>query len=133
MTGTGVDLVAQAQAAQARAYAPYSGYAVGAALEAEDGTVFTGCNVENASYSVTTCAERVALYAAVAAGARRFRRLVVSATGKLPYPCGACRQALSEFADRLPIAVVSEDGSRMDYDLAELLPHPFILRGGKPA
>lgn len=117
----------RAVAARDRAYAPYSGYRVGAALEAEDGRVFDGCNVENSSYSVTCCAERVALFAAVAAGARRFRRLVVSATGRTPYPCGACRQALSELAPDLPILVVGEDGSRREFTLDELLPLPFRM------
>jgi homotetrameric cytidine deaminase len=127
------DLVAQARAAQARAHAPYSGYRVGAALEAEDGRVFTGCNVENASYSVTCCAERVALYSAIAAGARRFRRIVVTASGRTPYPCGACRQALSEFAESLPVTVVGEDGEPFDYDINGLLPHPFRFPGARPA
>lgn len=117
----------RAVAARDRAYAPYSGYRVGAALEAEDGRVFDGCNVENSSYSVTCCAERVALFAAVAAGARRFRRLVVSATGRTPYPCGACRQALSELAPNLPILVLGEDGSRREFTLDELLPLPFRM------
>jgi homotetrameric cytidine deaminase len=128
--GSDVDLVAEARAAQARAYAPYSNYRVGAALEAEDGRVFTGCNVENASYSVTICAERVALYAAVVAGARRFTRLVVSADGRTPYPCGACRQALTEFADALPVTVVGSDDVRFDFTVDGLLPHPFK---GRPA
>lgn len=117
----------RAVAARDRAYAPYSGYRVGAALEAEDGRVFDGCNVENSSYSVTCCAERVALFAAVAAGARRFRRLVVSASGRTPYPCGACRQALSELAPDLPILVVGEDGSWREFTLDELLPLPFRM------
>ena len=133
MIAAQADLVEQARMAQARAHAPYSGYRVGAALEAEDGRVFTGCNVENASYSVTCCAERVALFTAIAGGARGFRRLVVAADGRRPYPCGACRQALSEFADALPIVVVGNDGSRQEYDLADLLPHPFVLRGELPA
>jgi homotetrameric cytidine deaminase len=127
------DLLAEARAAQARAYAPYSGYRVGAALEAEDGRVFTGCNVENASYSVTCCAERVALFAAVAAGARRFRRLVVTAGGRTPYPCGACRQALSEFAETLPVTVVGDDETSFDFTIDGLLPHPFKFSEGRPA
>ena len=118
-------LLTAAEEARERAYAPYSGYRVGAALEAADGRVFEGCNVENASYSVTCCAERSALFAAVSAGARSFRRLVVVAAGRGPYPCGACRQALSEFAPGLEVAVVTEDGERRDYTLDRLLPHPF--------
>lgn len=115
-------------AARDRAYAPYSGYRVGAALEAEDGRVFDGCNVENASYSVTCCAERVALFSAVTAGARRFRRMVVvAAAGSTPYPCGACRQALSELAPDLPITVLAGDGVRHEFTLDTLLPKPFRM------
>lgn len=128
-----VDLEAAARAAQKNAHAPYSGYRVGAALEAEDGRVFTGCNVENASYSVTCCAERVALYAAIASGARDFRRLVVTANGSSPYPCGACRQALSEFATTLEVVTLDRDGERNVFTLEELLPHPFTLAQGRPA
>lgn len=130
---TSETLEARAHAARSRAYAPYSGYAVGAALEAEDGRVFDGCNVENAAYSVTCCAERAALYAAVVAGARRFRRLVVSAGGPTPYPCGTCRQALAEFAPDLPIVVLGDDDARREFSLAALLPEPFTLDAGRPA
>lgn len=115
------------------AYAPYSGYRVGAALETADGRVFAGCNVENAAYSVTCCAERVALHSAVAAGARELRRLVVTASGRMPYPCGPCRQALSEFATELPITMLDGEGNRRETDLAELLPEPFTLKEGRPA
>lgn len=118
----------RANAARRRAHVPYSGYRVGAALEAEDGRVFEGCNVENAAYSVTCCAERVALYSAVAAGARGFRRLVVSAGGRTPYPCGSCRQALSELApDDLEIIVLTDGGERHEFTLGELLPKPFRM------
>ncbi|MGH7570461.1 MAG: cytidine deaminase [Gemmatimonadota bacterium] len=124
---SGGSLEDRALAARDRAYAPYSGYRVGAVLEAEDGRLFDGCNVENASYSITCCAERVALFAAVSAGARRFRRMVISASGRTPYPCGACRQAMSEFAPDLPIVILAEDGARHEFTLGELLPLPFRM------
>lgn len=122
-------LVEAAAAARARAYAPYSGYAVGAAVRAADGRVFAGCNVENASYGLTCCAERVAVFAAVAAGARRVEAVAVVAEGAPPHPCGACRQVLAEFAeDGAPVLVW--DGRRLERTtLGALLPRAFRLRG----
>lgn len=108
------------------AYSPYSGFSVGAALLCSDGTVFTGCNIENASYSVTVCAERVALFSAVAAGKREFCAIAVAGGSDGDYskpcpPCGVCRQALSEFCGG-DMAVILSDGA---HRLEELLPYSF--------
>ncbi len=120
------DLVAAARAVRAHAVAPYSGFAVGAALEAEDGTIITGCNVENATYGLTVCAERVAMFTALAAGHRRFRAVAVVAEAATPTPpCGACRQILWEFGGNLEVILANLDRETARYRLADLLPVPF--------
>lgn len=125
-------LVDLARECMDRAHAPYSKFRVGAALEAADGRRFGGCNVENASYPVTTCAERVALGTAVSQGVRRFQRLVICSTGSRPTPpCGMCRQALAEFSPQLEVVAVAPDGARARWTLAELLPHAFGLAEGE--
>jgi len=119
-------LVAAARAARQGAYAPYSGYRVGAAVAAADGTVYASGNVENGLPALAVCAERLAVAAAVAAGRRDLAALAV-VTGSSPpaRPCGLCRQALSEFADDLPILCVNEAGERQETTLRELFPAPF--------
>lgn len=129
-------LVAAAVEARGRAYAPYSGFPVGAALLSKGGRVFTGCNVENASYGLTVCAERVALFNAVSAGVREFAAIAV-ACGEAPCaPCGACRQVLYEFAPDLTVLLADGEGRRWEtMPLSALLPKgfgPADLVGGRP-
>ena len=119
------DLVRRARDVQKNAYCPYSKFRVGAALEAADGRVFVGANVESASYGLTICAERAAVCAAVAAGVHRFRRAVVVSDADPPAaPCGACRQVLSEFGRDLRVEGVSAAGA-VSWTIAELLPSAF--------
>lgn len=108
------------------AYAPYSKFRVGAALLGRDGSVHPGCNVENASYPASICAERGALLGAVARGVREFDALVVATEADEPTPpCGQCRQVLVEFAPDLPITSRTRAGAERSWRLSELLPHPF--------
>ena len=117
-------LLEVAREARKFAYVPYSGYAVGAALLSEDGRVFTGCNVENAAYGNTLCAERTALVKAVSEGVRRFTKIAIASSGSAPFPCGACRQSLYEFAPGLDV-LVTWDGQVRKTTLAQLLPEGF--------
>jgi cytidine deaminase len=119
-------LVAAALEARLRAYAPYSKFLVGAAIETASGRVFTGCNVENCSYGLTICAERTAACSAVAAGDRDFVRIALALAGA-GTPCGACRQFLAEFNPQLPITIVdaADPTRRLDTDLEKLLPGRF--------
>lgn len=119
-------LTERARAAKGRAYAPYSKFHVGAALLCADGTIVDGCNVENASYPAGTCAERVALGAAVVAGHREFAAVAIAtdAPAATP-PCGICRQALAEFAPGLAVVAIDATGRVTRWSLADLLPHPF--------
>lgn len=112
--------------ARRRARAPFSGFLVGAALEEEDGRIFTGCNVESASYGLTCCAERVAAFRAVAEGGSRFTRLAVAADSGSPTPpCGACRQVLWELCGDLEIVLVNLQGRIESMRLSSLFPRPF--------
>jgi len=119
-------LVEIARAAMAQAYAPYSGFRVGAALLARDGRVFTGCNIENASYGLTNCAERTAIFKAVSEGVREFTAMaVVVDKDTWAYPCGACRQVMAEFAPELTLHIAGPGGQVRTVKLAELLPMSF--------
>lgn len=120
------DLINAAATASEKAYAPYSGFKVGAAVECEDGTVFTGCNVENAALGDTICAERVALTKAISEGNRSFRKMAVWAESDEYYmPCGSCRQFLSEFSRDTEILSARFDGRYVSYRLSELLPRVY--------
>jgi cytidine deaminase len=123
-------LLAAAELAREHAYAPYSHYAVGAAVLGGKGSLYAGCNVENASYGLSVCAERAAVFAAVGAGERQIQALAVVSRGASPaMPCGACRQVLQEFAasPEMPIVVATIEGAQRTTTLAELLPKPFRL------
>ncbi len=118
------ELINMAVAAAENAYAPYSNRSFGAALECTDGTVFTGCSVENAALGASICAERSALCQAVARGYRSFRRMAVYSAQSVDYctPCGTCRQALSEFSPEMELLCARADGRYVSYKLRQLLP-----------
>ena len=119
-------LLAAALAARENAFAPFSKFKVGAAVEDESGRIHTGCNVENATYGLTVCAERVAIFKAISEGGRQFKRVAVAAdTDSLTPPCGACRQILWEFCGDVEIVLVNPRGKTESYRLKELFPKPF--------
>jgi cytidine deaminase len=123
------DLIAAARRARRNAHASFSGFKVGAALETADGTIVTGCNIENATYGLTLCAERVAMFKALSEGHRSFRRIAVVADTQAPTPpCGACRQILWEFGGNLAIVLANLRRETGRYPLADLLPLPFDAR-----
>lgn len=127
MAVSDADLLAAAEAVRARAYAPYSKFQVGAAILADDGKIYAGCNVENAAYPIGNCAEASAIAAMLAGGGRRIRRIYVTGPGREPVtPCGGCRQRIREFADQ-DVVVISHgiDGEPLRQTVAQLLPHSF--------
>ena len=120
--------IKEAFEAKEKAYAPYSEFKVGAALLCADGTVYKGCNIENASYPVTICAERVALASAVAEGKREFSAIVITGGEDYCFPCGMCRQALAEFCDKnFKVVIAKNENETKVYKLIELLPEAFEL------
>ncbi len=120
------ELLRIAKEASLNAYVPYSGFPVGAALECEDGTVYTGCNVENAAYGDTICAERTAVVKAVSEGQRRFTRIAIYGEGQgYCMPCGSCRQVLSEFSPEMEVLCAKAGGSYVSYPLTRLMPYTF--------
>ncbi len=122
-------LIAAARRARRHAHAAYSGFKVGAALETADGTIITGCNVENATYGLTICAERVAMFKAISEGHRRFTRVAVVADTTAPTPpCGPCRQILWEFGGDLEVIMANLRRETGRHSLSELLPLPFDNR-----
>lgn len=122
-------LVAAARAARERAVADFSGFRVGAALETADGQIITGCNIENASYGLTVCAERVAIFKAISEGHRAFRRIVVVADTASPTPpCGACRQIMWEFCGDIEVVMANLTAVTASLQMQDLLPLPFDRR-----
>ena len=123
------ELIAKATEARERALASYSDFKVGAAIETRDGRIYTGCNIENASYGLSICAERVALWKALSEGAREFRELaIITDAEKLTSPCGACRQLLWEYCGDITIHMHSLKGLQSEQHLADLFPFPFDNR-----
>jgi cytidine deaminase len=126
-------LIAAARQVRERAHAPFSQFKVGAALEADDGRIITGCNVENATYGLTVCAERVAVFKAISEGASGFRRIAVIAdTAEPTPPCGACRQILWEFGGDLEVILANLVEVKATHRLRDLLPYPFDARLFRP-
>lgn len=122
-------LVAAARAARRHAHAPYSHFRVGAAIETDDGQIVTGCNIENATYGLTICAERTAIFKAISDGHRRFRRIVVVADTERPTsPCGPCRQILWEFAGDIEVVMANTKRITERLRMTDLLPLPFDRR-----
>ena len=125
---TGAQLIKLARAARENAYAPYSGFRVGAALLAKSGKVYTGCNIENASFTPTVCAERTALFKAVSEGEREFNAIAIVGNTEKCFPCGVCRQVMSEFCSAGFKVYLQENGKAVSYTLGELLPGKFDFK-----
>lgn len=126
------ELLRRATKSIEKAYSPYSNYSVGAAVRTEDGTIYDGCNIENAAYGLTICAERVALFKAISEGKTDIKEIsIVIDDDILPSPCGACRQVISELAPDAKITLATKDGLYEEREINELLPDAFKLKHGK--
>jgi cytidine deaminase len=126
MTYSNEELVTAAKEARQNSYAPYSEFRVGAAIETDDGQVFTGCNVESASYGLTVCAERVAIWKAISEGKHKIKNIaVVCDTKELTPPCGVCRQIIWEFGGNIPVTLANLNGGRETIAMKDLLPRAF--------
>jgi cytidine deaminase len=122
-------LIETARLAREKAFAPFSNFQVGAALLGKNGKIFTGCNIENASYGLTMCAERVAIFKAVSEGERDFERLaIIGDTQNITPPCGACRQIIWEFCGDIPIVLANLQGETETFQMSELLPKAFDMK-----
>ena len=122
------NLIEEATKARENAVAPFSKFKVGAALETAGGKVYRGCNVENCTYGLTVCAERVALLSALAAGERNFRAIAVVTQSEEPStPCGPCRQLMWEYCGDIPVTLANLAGQKVEYNLSQLFPHPFYF------
>ena len=130
---TEIELVQKAKEAMDKAYAPYSGFRVGAALVAGSGNVYTGVNIENISFGATNCAERTAVFKAVSEGETKLKIIAIASDSEdYIYPCGICRQVLAEFSDKsLKVLCSNKKGDIREYTLEELLPNAFLNMGGK--
>lgn len=118
-------LIRKALEAKKMAHVPYSGFHVGAAIEMEDGSVYTGCNIEIVSYSPTICAERTAIFKAVSEGHKRVKKVAVVGDSDHTYPCGVCRQVIREFGKDAKILIANSEDDYLEYTLEDLLPHSF--------
>jgi len=123
------ELIDEAKKAREKAVATFSNYKVGAALRTTSGKIFHGCNVENATYGLTVCAERVALLSAIAQGERKFNAIaVVTQSDKPGTPCGPCRQLMWEFCGDIDVTTANLDGKTVEYKLSQLFPFPFDIK-----
>lgn len=119
------ELIIEAKKAQEKSYSPYSKFKVGAALLTKDGKVFTGCNIENAAFSPTICAERTAIAKAVSEGYRNFEKIAIVAGDEGGFPCGVCRQVIREFSENIKVIIAKSEDDYREYEFNEILPHSF--------